>query len=169
MLNTEVFVAILLGVVGVVGLVILARYLRGITVTEQYAEITQTNPQIGDIMEALEKYVYQAIATGERAVVWGLDEIEAYLDGEDKAAVANFWYDLLPENLVVYGVPIPINRVKALVPRENFQAFVRDLYDGFNTKVNQFEDQFKAQVDAFVPDEEEDNNVNPVEPPTLEG
>lgn len=165
MFDIKWLVAIVVGISGVIVLIFILRALLSRKDNPQYVEITQTNPAVEDVFAALEKYAYEGIAAGERAVVWGLDEIEDYIDSADKAAVANFFYDLIPETVVVAGIPVPVNKIKALVPRENFQALVRDLYDGFNARVHQFEAQLVGQIDAMIPDEESEipNKVDPNE------
>lgn len=158
-MQIEWFVAIVVGLIGVVFLVSIGfainKILRDFK-TQGLVTGVEVNPGVEDVLEALAKYVYFGIASGERAVVWGVNQFEAYIDGEDKAAVANFWYDLFPEVVVVRGVPIPVNIVKALISRERWEAFVKSLYDEFNAKVNQVEDTLLKQIDAakYAIDEE---------------
>jgi hypothetical protein len=143
--RVDFLVAIVLGLVGIVVLYLTARVLREV-------RAKSTNPTVDQVLGAVTKYVYFGVAAGERAVAWGINEINDYIDSVDKANVANFIYDLLPEVIVVDGIPIPVSRLKALVPRERWEAFVKDLYDEFNAFVHTHEGQLFNQVDAFLQD-----------------
>src|SRR4051812_31012641 len=90
------------------------------------------SPTVSAVLKALEPYAYKAILAGQTAVLWVLDTAEAAIESTDKKAVADSWYDLLPDFILVAGYPVPSIVIKRLIPREEWETFVKSLYDEFN-------------------------------------
>ena len=149
-IRVEWFVAITFGILGIVALIAIFKII-------QEVRRGSTNPTVDQVLNAVAKYAYFGIAAGERAVVWGLDSIEQYIDGTDKAAVANYVFNLLPETITVGEFTIPVNRLKGLVPRERWEAFVRDLYDEFNGFVKTHEAKLVDQLELVKFELDEDH------------
>jgi hypothetical protein len=124
----------------------------------------------GQVRDALKEWVLKAIFAGERAAVWGLQELGRKIDGWDKKAVADSVYNLLPNVLPVGRVLVPIGFVKQLVPRERFQDMVQDTYEEIHGFILRNEGYLASQVDALVSglDDDDDEPEAPTSPPKLE-
>ena len=120
-------------------------------------------PAVDEILTALTPWLYKAIIAGERAALWGLQQTDAVITGADKAQVAESLYALLPDVIVIDGLPIPVARIKALVPRDTFAAWVKDLYDGTHALILANENYLRSQVAALTPPTPS-VNVTPVGP-----
>lgn len=112
---------------------------------------TGASPAVSAVLKALEPYAYKAILAGQTAILWGLDTAEAAIEATDKKAVADSWYDLLPDFILVAGYPVPSIVIKRLIPREEWQTFVKSLYDEFNAQLQRNEQYLKSQVEALKP------------------
>ena len=109
------------------------------------------NPAIEDILKALTPWLYKAIIAGEHAALWGMEEIDVAIQNTDKARVANSLYDLLPDVIVLpNGLPLPIGKLKSLIPRETFAEWVKDVYDGTHEFILANEDFLRSQVDILT-------------------
>jgi hypothetical protein len=110
-----------------------------------------TNPAVDDILNALTPWLYKAIIAGEHAALRGMEETDAVLQNMDKAKVANSLYDLLPAVIVLpNGLPLPVGRLKVLVPRETFASWVKDAYDDTHAFILANETYLRSQVDALT-------------------
>ncbi len=109
------------------------------------------NPGLDAFLDALTPYLYQAIFAGERAILWGFEQADAALLAADRKKVADGVYDLLPDTLIVNGVPLPIAKVKVLVTRELFEQWVKTVYDQTHAFILKNEAYLKSQVDALKP------------------
>jgi hypothetical protein len=109
------------------------------------------NPGLDAFLDALTPYLYQAIFAGERAILWGFEQADAALLAADRKKVADGVYDLLPDTLIVNGVPLPIAKVKLLVTRELFEQWVKTVYDQTHAFILKNEAYLKSQVDALKP------------------
>src|SRR5260221_5551262 len=103
-------------------------------------------PAVDEILTALTPWLYKAIIAGERAALWGLQQTDSVITGADKAQVAESLYALLPDVIVIDGLPIPVSRLKALVPRDTFAAWVKNFYDGTHALILANEDYLRSQV-----------------------
>jgi len=139
----DIVVAVVIGLC----IILLALAARGI-----FGELRKSaKPGVQEILNALDPYIWRAIMAGERTVVWGMDQAEAWLEGADKKAVADSVYALLPDTVVVGGLPLPIGAVRSFVPREVFEARVKDLYDSADAFIQRNEAYLKGQVDLLKP------------------
>lgn len=109
----------------------------------------QKLPGVDAIFAALQPYIFQAILAGERAVIWGYDDLEARLEGTDKKKVADSVYNLIPDTLWVGTVPLPSSLVKRLITRDEFAELVKKTYDGADAWLQKNEQYFRNQVDAL--------------------
>ncbi len=117
-----------------------------------------TNPAVDDILNALTPWLYKAIIAGEHAALWGMEETDSVLQHTDKARVANSLYDLLPAVILLpNGLPLPIGRIKALVPRDIFAVWVKDAYDATHAFILANETYLRSQVDALTQVSEADS------------
>src|SRR5260221_14625715 len=123
MANLEFWLAIALGAAIILGALALIALVNAARARSQ-----PTNPTLDAILNALTPYLYRAIIAGERAVLWGMDGLDAQIQATDKKAVADSVYSLLPDVIVVDNVPLPISAVKALIPRETFERWVKNAY-----------------------------------------
>lgn len=109
----------------------------------------QKLPGVDAILAALQPMVFQAIIAGERAVIWGFDDLEARIESTDKKNVADSVYNLIPDTLWVGTVPLPSSLVKKLVTRDEFAELVKKTYDGADAWLQKNEQYFRSQVDAL--------------------
>lgn len=109
------------------------------------------HPAVHLVIEALVPYIYRAILAGERMALLGLTQLDTELAGEDKAAVANSIYNLLPDFLLIGKVPVPINMVKMLVPKDKFEALVKDAYEAAHGFLLKNENYLTAQIFELEP------------------
>lgn len=143
----DVAVAIAIGCV----LILLGIALFHIVQAARASAVTNNQPGISDVLDALTPYIYRAILAGERATLWGLDQVDASIHGADKKAVADSVYALLPDMVMVGSFPLPLSTIKAFVPRETFEARVKDLYDQADAFIQRNEVYLKSQVDSLIP------------------
>lgn len=104
------------------------------------------------VLNALEKWAYQAILAGEKIVQEVMTTTQIRLEGEDKAAVANRVYDLLPAmvTIPVAGKALTINP-KDLVNREQFAEFIKRLYGEGAAFVSKNKAWLRKAVDDVIP------------------
>jgi hypothetical protein len=103
---------------------------------------------------ALKPYVLQAIALAYKASENVMDEVGHRLHSLNKKALADFAYDLLPDQILVpiggnAVIPIPIGLVKQLVSREKWAELVQasfanfvDWYEGVHEDVGDLLDDY---------------------------
>lgn len=109
----------------------------------------KVTPGLQAVMDAFMPYVYRGIFAGERAVIWGFDALEEKIDSTDKARVADAIYALLPDTLVIGGIPIPSSLAKKMIPKEEFQRLIANTYDEVNAFLTRNEDYLKGRIDAL--------------------
>jgi hypothetical protein len=109
------------------------------------------SPSLQAIFDALVPYAYQGIFAGERMAVSVFDEAEAYIAAADKKAVADSIYDLLPTSITVGKYTISTDLIKRLVPREEFQRLVENLYNTADAFFQRNEQYLKDQVASLPP------------------
>jgi hypothetical protein len=109
------------------------------------------SPSLQGVLDALVPYAYQGIFAGERMVVSVLDEAEAYIAAADKKAVADSIYDLLPPVITLGKYTISTDLVKRLVPREEFQRLVENVYNTADAFFQRNEQYLKDQVASLPP------------------
>jgi hypothetical protein len=109
------------------------------------------NPGLDAILNALTPFLYRAIVAGERAALQGLRDADAILTGADKAAIANRLYALLPDTIMVGKIPVPVSRIKALVPRYLFAEWIKDAYDATHAFLIRNEEYLQAQIRVLEP------------------
>jgi hypothetical protein len=102
-------------------------------------------------LDALTPYLYKAIFAGERAILWGFEQADVAVLAADRKKVADGVYDLLPDTLIVDGVPLPISKVKLLVTREIFEQWVKTVYDQTHAFILKNEAYLRSQVDMLKP------------------
>lgn len=140
----DIAVMVLLGAASLVALAAVVNIVRVLRPTSK--------PGVNSVLAALEPYVYRAILAAEKLAFDGLDTLQIKIEGEDKKAIADSVYDALPDFLMVGPVPVPVNAVRYLVPRERFEALVEDIYSAADAFITRNEVYLKSQVDALVID-----------------
>ncbi len=108
-------------------------------------------PALDGIIEALNPWVYQAILAGEKLALKALAAADTQLESDDKADIANRLYAILPDNLVVEGIPLPIALVKRFVTRDLFAQMVKDTYDAAHAFILRNEAYLTDQVEKLQP------------------
>jgi hypothetical protein len=112
------------------------------------------SPTLTALFDALMPFIYQAILAGEKIALWSMDQTDAVLTGLDKAQIANSLYALLPDMLMINGVPLPIGRIKALVPRDLFALWVKEAYDSAHGFILRNEAYLREQVELETKDKQ---------------
>jgi len=115
---------------------------------------TKSAPRVGVVIDALQKWLYLAIFTGERFDLMAMDDLKNGLTGLDKKTIADRVYDLLPDHLTIAGAPIPVAVVKLIVSRDEFEKLVEDAYQSADAFILRNETYLKAQVAAWAKDHE---------------
>ena len=151
LINANIALALggLLIVLALVALAIVARVAARVAAPVRSKSTTSSG--VVQVLTALTPWLYKAIIAGERAALWGLQQTDSVITGADKAQVAASLYALLPDVIVVDGLPIPVARIKALVPRDTFEEWVKDLYDGTHALIMSNENYLRSQVAALSP------------------
>jgi hypothetical protein len=108
-------IAFLAGAISV-GLVRLVRWL-------QSGE--QGYPGEREMEEALLPFIIQGILAAYKISEGAVDQFKQRLHGVDKAEIAERVYDLLPDQISVGKVVIPIGWIKQVVPEERFAELVQ--------------------------------------------
>ncbi len=106
-------------------------------------------PGLEAVLAALEPWVFRAILAGERAVLWGFEEIDVKLAGIDKKQVADSVYALLPDVILVGTRPVPVSFVKALVTPQVFEGWIKSLYDQADAFIEQNKQYLHDQVERL--------------------
>jgi hypothetical protein len=106
-------------------------------------------PALHAVLDALTPYIYKAIFAGERFALLAEQQLDTRLAGTDKKAVADSMYNLLPDFLPVGRFLLPINVVKMLVPRVQFEQVVQDVYEQTHGFLLKNEDYLKQQVNGL--------------------
>ncbi len=106
-------------------------------------------PGLEAVLAALEPWVFRAILAGERAVLWGFEEIDAKLAGIDKKQVADSVYALLPDVIFVGNRPVPVSFVKTLVTPQVFEGWIKSLYDQADAFIERNKQYLHDQVERL--------------------
>jgi hypothetical protein len=112
---------------------------------------TEDDIDISDYEVALKDQVYRAVLAGYHAEKLALDQIDAKLSNADKAAIANKFYDLIPDFVSVAGVPIPVGEIKLIVTRDVFETWVKNAYDAAHAVIVKNEAYLHSKIEAFNP------------------
>lgn len=126
------------------------------------------NPTFKQVLTAIEPYIYRAIWSAEKVTYKAFTDLQVRLEGEDKKAIANSIYDLLPDVIYFGLVPIPIKVIKAIITRDSFQRIVQDTYNNMSQFVEANQEYLRKQVLEFIPDsyettfKNEDTDNNPL-------
>lgn len=88
-----------------------------------------TNALLQKAIDLVMPYVTKGIHAADVMAINTLTNVETTLDGEDKKKIADSFYDLIPTDLHIGRLPVP---VKSLVPREMFEKLVEDAYQEFD-------------------------------------
>jgi len=139
----DIAVMVLIGAGGLAALASLINIIRGTRSTAK--------PGVQAILNALEPYAMRGVLAAEKLALQGLDQIKVTLEGKDKKAIADSVYDALPDYLLVGPVPLPIQVVKYLVPRDRFEVLVEDVYSAADAFITKNEAFLKKQVDILIP------------------
>lgn len=111
--------------------------------------VQKRQPGVNLVLDALQPFVWQAILAGERAVLWGFQEVDAKLTGMDKKQVADAIYNLLPDSVLVGGRLMPIGLVKTLITREAFEELVKQVYDQADAFIERNKSYLHDQVELL--------------------
>lgn len=114
-----------------------------------------TNPTIDAILDALMPTVYKGIVAGEKMSVLALKRFKLVLEGEDKQAVADSLYNLLPDVVMVAGQPLPINLIKRLITKDDFSNLVKNVYDEIAAFLSANAGYIEKSVRDLLPDDQE--------------
>jgi len=89
-------------------------------------EYNQQNPDVvpEPLLLALERYAYQSVASAFLTSQQMADEVGNRLDSVNKTAVANYFYDLIPDEIGGFNVEF----VKILITRERFAQMIEAAY-----------------------------------------
>lgn len=112
-----------------------------------------TNPTLIDIRAALLPYVFRAILAAEQIARQAMEQANESLESADKKAIADSVYALLPDVILIKGVPLPLALVKRFITREAFESLVKDIYDEAKAFIERNKSFLRAQVDGLVPDQ----------------
>jgi len=117
----------------------------GIVFLPRLAGEKQGYPLEAQIEAALLPYLFNAIAiaykTSERAV----DDLETRLKGQDKAAIAQEVYKLLPDQIGGHEITL----IKSLIPPERFTQLVQDAFDRFDRFALEHQTRFDELYEAW--------------------
>lgn len=119
--------------------------------------LRQRSPSIEPILTALTPWINTAILAGEKLAASSLSKLEIEFEAADKKKIADSFYDILPNTLMVGEISIPISIVKRVVTREAFEAEVMNVYNAAHAFILQNEKYLEGQVLS----EEESNAVKP--------
>lgn len=150
MFGIDPFVAVALGGVLLLAAIALYFIVRRLRAGEDGVVGTADDvPAFEAIELALQPYILRAILAGERAMVWGINDFKTKLAGIDKKHVADSFYALLPDLIMVGSVPVPLSVVKKLVSADDFYRLIKDAYDAADAFIVRNEVYLRSQVDAF--------------------
>lgn len=134
----DIFVALLFGAL----VIVTALAIRGIL-----GQLRGPTTQI--VLDALRPHINMAIVAGQTAVIWAFDELEEKIASTDKQAVAESFYALIPDTLVVGRFTLPVHIVKRIVPFELFATEVKNTYDRMDAFLQRNEAYLRSQIDAL--------------------
>lgn len=121
------------------------------------------HPTLDQLLVAVTPWAMKAIAAGERSVLWGLEELNKRIEGLDKKAVADAYYNLIPDVVPVpIGgriIPVPVAVVKRLVTREEFANLVKTIYDQFDMEIDRNIDNLKKTLLKRAAEETKNTSV----------
>ena len=106
--------------------VILIGLILGIKVYEFLRKEKQGYPYEDEIEDMILPLIYQAIFVGFKTSEEMLDRFGETLCGADKKRIAVLIYNLIPDVILVRGIPI---EVKKLISEEQFSIFIQKVYD----------------------------------------
>lgn len=106
-------------------------------------------PAISSVESAVAPYVYSAILAGEKLAFQGLDQLKLQLASEDKKAIADSFYNLLPDVIYIAGQAVPLTLVRRILPVEDFERMVKEAYDRADALIQRNETYLKSQTDKF--------------------
>ncbi|MCB0168679.1 MAG: hypothetical protein KDI79_30915 [Anaerolineae bacterium] len=117
----------------------------GVVLYPKLAREKQGYPLEAQIEAVLLPYIFNAISiafkTSERAV----DDLQVRLKGQDKAAIANEVYKLLPDQIGGFDITL----VKSLVPPDRFAQLVQDAYDRFDHFLVEHQSRFDELYESW--------------------
>lgn len=93
---------------------------------------------------------FRAILAAEKIAEEVLSSAEVQLDGIDKKKIADQVYALLPDNLVIGGRTYPIDVVKSLISRDQFERLIKDKYDEAAAFIARNREYLKSQVNSVI-------------------
>jgi hypothetical protein len=103
------------------------------------------------IEEALLPIVRYGIMAAYRLSENVMDELGARLQGTDKAEIARFVYELIPDTIDVGGIAVPLSWVKTIIPEAKFAGLVQRAFDELvefmETNSGKFEDKLRELLD----------------------
>ena len=81
-----------------------------------------------------------------------MDELGARLRGADKAEIARFVYELIPDVVLIGKIAVPLSWIKTVIPEAKFAELVQRVFDELvefmETNGGKFEDKLKELLDA---------------------
>jgi hypothetical protein len=110
----------------------------------------QGYPFEAQIESLLLPLIYKGIIAAYKLSEKTIDDIGDRLYGVDKKKLADFAYDLLPEE--IGGIDIRI--IKSIITRERFSQLTEDVFQEFLTFYNLHDDRYHELWNAWIIDQE---------------
>lgn len=98
---------------------------RGLVKVGEGATITPTQELV---LKALEKWALLAVVAGERTARGAITDFDIELSSVDQVALATKIYALIPDNLTIDNITLPIGLIKSLVPLTVFISQTQNLF-----------------------------------------
>ena|SRR5438105_8718377 len=118
-----------------------------------YPHIRAGSPKVivASVESALQPFIWEAITAAYRFSEKAVDQGYTRLKGQDKKALADSVYRMLPERVGEYDIAF----VKSLVSQERFAVLVQNAFERFDQfyvmQHGQFDDAFQRYVEQSKP------------------
>ena len=123
----------------------------GVVLFPKLAREQQGYPLEAQIEAALLPQIFNAISIGYKTSERAVDDLRVRIRGQDKAAIANEVYKLLPDRIGDYDITL----VKSLIPPDRFAQLVQDAFNRFD----RFALEHQARFDELYEDWKKQNAV----------
>ena len=124
----------------------------GVLITVGYGLIqlidrTKTsNPLQADVLHALREFAKEAYAAGLSMVLVQEQTISQDLQTANIKAIADRYYTLLPDTIMIAGKPIPLSIIKVLVSQDNWEILVADVAHEIEARISRNQTWLQSQL-----------------------
>jgi hypothetical protein len=114
-------------------------------------ESKTTNPNVGAFLTALNPYLNEALYGAASLAERALQSAQVKLEAVDKKAIADGFYALLPDTIMVDGRIVPVGEIKSVVSQAQWESMVAHALDLADSRIIRNETWLLTQVQKLSP------------------